>query len=141
MLDLSHPSLHLRLLPSQAFIARFPAGTQLPPALLADPEHAGSFLTVSKTPAEVSVIWDAPSVAGLLPFRPTGHGAGTVGPDGPWRVLMVAGPFEFSVVGVMARLSADLAAKSVSLMAVSTCASSWSSCLLSGGRSVGGRMS
>jgi hypothetical protein len=124
MLDLSHPTLQLRVLPSEAWIARFPPHTQLPPALFADPQHAGSFLTVSKTRYELSVIWDAPSVTKLLPFHgpaTSSQAEGSVGLDGPWRIIRVAGPFEFSAVGVMSRLSGDLAARSISLMAISTC--------------------
>lgn len=118
MLDLSHPSLHLQLLPSEAFILRFPASHPLPPVILA-PEHAGSFLTISRTRDETSIIYDSPSVKELL-SEGVKQGSDE-GPDGPWGTLKVQGPFEFGVVGVMAKLSGDLADKGVSLLAVGTC--------------------
>lgn len=126
MLDLSHPTLQLRLLPSEAWIARFPPHTQLPASLFTDPTHAGSLLSVSKTRYELSVVWDAPSVTQLLPFHgpeTAKQAEGSVGLDGPWKVIRVAGPFEFSAVGVLSRLSSDLAERNVSLMAISTCES------------------
>lgn len=118
MLDLYHPSLHLQLLPSEAFILRFPASHTIPPAILA-PDYAGSFLTISRTKDETSIIYDFPSVKDLL-LEGVKEGS-YEGPDGPWGTLKVQGPFEFGAVGVMSKLSGDLAEKGVSLLAVGTC--------------------
>ena len=69
----------------------------------------GPFCTVSRSADELSVLahWDA-SRAKALP---------TLGPLVCWAV---AGPLEFSLTGIMARLTAPLAAGGVSVFTVAT---------------------
>ncbi|MBW3139346.1 ACT domain-containing protein [Ferrimonas balearica] len=40
--------------------------------------------------------------------------------EGPWRAFKVAGPLDFALVGIMARLSTTLANAGISLFALST---------------------
>src|SRR5690242_13206261 len=68
----------------------------------------GEFFSVTRTSDELSVICSAARV-------PSGVAAET-----GWRALKVKGPFALSEVGVLAALSATLAARKVSLFAIST---------------------
>jgi hypothetical protein len=66
------------------------------------------FFSVTRTSDELSIVCPARQV-------PSGIAAET-----GWRVLKVEGPFALSEVGVLAALSAPLAAANVSLFAIST---------------------
>lgn len=68
----------------------------------------GEFVSVTRTSDELSVVCPADRV----PNR-------TAAERG-WRVLKVTGPFALSEIGVLAALSAPLAAADVSLFAIST---------------------
>ena len=74
------------------------------------PEWAGgeAFISVSRTQEELSIVCPQSSV-------PVNVRAGR-----GWCVLKLAGPFEFSVVGVLHSVTSPLAAAGVSLFAVST---------------------
>ncbi len=81
---------------------------KLPPG--ADPKLAGGgqFLSVTRTPDEVSVV----SLAKDVP-----EGAEV---EAGWGCLRVAGPLSFELTGVLAALSAPLAAAGVPIFVVST---------------------
>ena len=83
-------------------IARLPAGSRIPEWC------DGSFLSVTRTPDELSVVAEAD----LIP-------AG-VRVEAGWSLLMVEGPLEFSEVGVLASLAGPLASSAVSIFAIST---------------------
>ena len=69
---------------------------------------SGDFSTVTRTADELSIICRAAQVpAGVK------HEAG-------WRLLKFQGPFDFGAVGVLASVTAPLAAARVSLLAVAT---------------------
>ena len=68
----------------------------------------GSFFSVTRTSDEVSIVCAADQVPNDVTVE-TG-----------WRILKVKGPFALSEVGVLAELSAPLAAAKVSLFAIST---------------------
>lgn len=69
---------------------------------------SGDFSTVTRTADELSIICPAAQVpAGVK------HEAG-------WRLLKFQGPFDFGAVGVLASVTAPLAAARVSLLAVAT---------------------
>jgi hypothetical protein len=68
----------------------------------------GDFVTVSRTPDELSVVCPA----GCVPTE--------VRCENDWRCLRVAGVIDFSIVGVLASLTAPLADAGVSVFAVST---------------------
>jgi hypothetical protein len=82
---------------------------RLPPDA-AVPEWAchGALWSVTRTPAELSIVCEASSV-------PAGVRA-----EEPWRGLVVRGPLDFSLTGVMASLSAPMAAAGISIFVLST---------------------
>lgn len=93
----------LTLLPDWLAVCRLDADAGLPS--WAD---GPGFVSITRTAEELSVVCGQDRV-------PVGVKA-TPG----WRLLKVEGPFDFAVTGVMASLSAPLAAAGVSLFAVAT---------------------
>ena len=93
----------LDVMPGAYVICRWPPGASLP-----DWVHEGIFVSVTRTPTEVSTVCAADAVP-----------AGTVH-EGPWRMLAVRGPLDFALTGVMASLAVPLAEAVVSMFAVST---------------------
>lgn len=96
-------SLTLELLPDELTICRLPPDSAIP--AWAD---GPGFVAITRTRDELSVI----CAAGRVPAD--------IRQDGPWRALMVVGPFDFGVTGVMAALSAPLARAGVSILPIAT---------------------
>ena len=96
-------TLELDLMPGDYAICRWPPGTALP-----DWVNRDAFVSVTRTPTELSAVCAADSVP-----------AGTVS-EGPWRIFAVRGPLDFALTGVMASLSAPLADAAISIFTVST---------------------
>jgi uncharacterized protein len=92
--------------PGEYTVARLAADAPVPAGLLDLP----GLVSVTRTPDELSIVC------------PSGHlsaaDAGTAQPG--WRLLTVRGPLEFTLTGIMAALSGELAAAGVSLFALST---------------------
>lgn len=95
--------LRLKLLAERFAVCRLPPDAPIPPR----PSVCGLW-SVTITDRELSVV--LPEAA-----APAGQPA-----ERGWRALEVAGPLDFSLTGVMASLSAPLAAAGVSLFVVST---------------------
>lgn len=77
-------------------------------AIVPDWASRGSFSSITRTPAELSIVCaseDAPA---------------TVPAERGFRALAVRGPLDFGLVGVVAQLSAALAAASISIFVLST---------------------
>lgn len=71
-------------------------------------EPINSVLSVTRTPSELSIVCAAGRVpAGVTAVR-------------DWRALVVAGPLDFSEIGVLASLTGPLAGVGVSVFALST---------------------
>jgi hypothetical protein len=85
-------------------LCRFPASDLVP----AWTESNRSFLTISRTPTELSIVADDAVV-------PPGASA-----DRPYRALRVDGPMSLELVGVMARISTALAAAEVPIFPIAT---------------------
>jgi uncharacterized protein len=96
------PGLHLAVLDGEFAIHRF-----APDAPLPDLGRA-RFLWIARTDDELTVICDA-----NLPVRSPKSSA-------PWSCLKVRGPLDLDQVGVLASLTAALAAAGVATMALST---------------------
>ncbi|HEX5494570.1 MAG TPA: ACT domain-containing protein [Mycobacteriales bacterium] len=96
-------TVHVR--PGAYVVLRLPGDAPIPVAL-ADP-NAG-LVSVTRTSDELSVVCPAELA---VPAELTETG---------WRLLTVAGPFEFTLTGIMAALSGALAAAGVPLFAMST---------------------
>ncbi|GDY30499.1 ACT domain-containing protein [Gandjariella thermophila] len=99
--------VEIDLRPGEYAVARLAADAEVPPGLLG----ASGLVSVTRTPDELSVVCPAEHL-GALP-------AGARTSDG-WRLLTVRGPLEFTLTGIMAALSAALAAAGVTLFALST---------------------
>jgi len=92
----------LELLPATFAIFRLGAAAQVP-------EWAtGEFVSITRTPDELSIVC------------PQGNAAEGTQHEPGWRCLRVAGPLDFSMVGVIASLTGALAAASISVFVVST---------------------
>lgn len=86
---------------------------QLEPGASPPPWATGAFVSITTTGGELSVVCDASAV-------PVG-----VVREAPWRLFEVVGPLAFSMVGVLAELSAALAESGVSVFVVSTYDTDW----------------
>lgn len=95
--------MDLRVLPERLAVCRLPVDAPWP----APPADA-TFYSVTRTDAELSVLC-------IEDAAPAGA---EVEPD--WRVIEVAGPLDFDMVGVMASLTQPLADVGVSVFVVST---------------------
>jgi hypothetical protein len=109
--------LTLQLLPGSYAVCRLPADAPLPPL---DP--ASGILSVTRTSEELSVVCPEESAPAACP-RQTG-----------WRCLRVSGTLDLALVGILARLTAPLAAAAVPVFALSTHDTDY---LLIPGRSLG----
>ncbi len=97
--------MDLRVLSERLSVCRLPVDAPWP-----TPPPDASFYSVTRTSEEVSVVCGEDAA-------PRGDRV-RVEPD--WRALEVAGPLDFSMVGVMAALTAPLADVDVSVFVVST---------------------
>ncbi len=95
--------LSFSILPETFAICRLEPSAPTPPWA-----RPGPFLSVTRTPAELSVV--CPD--GAVPPGVTANRG--------WRAITVAGTLDFELTGVLASLAAPLAAAGVSIFAVST---------------------
>lgn len=84
-------------------ICRLPAATPIPEWAL-----GGAFLSVTRTPEELSIVCDTSSVPADIPQ------------SGGWMALKVEGPLDFSLTGILADLAGTLAHAGISIFAIST---------------------
>ncbi|HTV01626.1 MAG TPA: ACT domain-containing protein [Luteitalea sp.] len=96
-------TIRVRKLPLTLYVLRLPPERPIARWML-----EGAFVSVTRTPDELSVIVDEAH----LP-------AGIRG-EGPFATFMVEGPLDFSVTGIVARLSAPLAAEGLPIFVTST---------------------
>ncbi|MBB3665073.1 hypothetical protein FB384_004024 [Prauserella sediminis] len=92
--------------PGEYTVARFDAGAPVPAALLDPP--GGELVSVVRTAEELSVVGPSERVPATDRAEPG------------WRLLTVRGPLAFSLTGIVAALSSELAAAGVALFALST---------------------
>jgi hypothetical protein len=90
--------------PGDYSVARLAPDAPVPAGLL----DAPGLVSVTRTPDELSIVCPTE----VAPESDTG--------DRGWRLLTVRGPLEFTLTGIMAALSGELAAAGVSLFALST---------------------
>jgi uncharacterized protein len=90
--------------PGEYTVARLAADAPVPDGLL----QASGLVSVTRTPDELSIVC------------PSEHAPGSETAQPGWRLLTVRGPLEFTLTGIMAALSGELAAAGVSLFALST---------------------
>lgn len=98
------PGLHLQLLPGRYAICRLDPAQAVPAWA-----WSGALASATRTDAELSIICADAAVPATVERVERG-----------WRVLRVTGPLDFNAVGVMARLTAPLAAAGISILALAT---------------------
>jgi len=98
--------MQLRVLPDRLAVCRLPAGSAAPE--WATGQHSGSLCSVTWSPGETSVVCAEGAV-------PDGIRA-----ERGWRALMLLGPLDFSLTGVLAALAQPLASAGISIFALST---------------------
>ena len=96
--------MKLILLAGNFSVCRFGADERIPDGIFAEP----GFASVTRTAGEISVVRES-SLAPCAPREESG-----------WRMLMVEGPLDFGMVGVLSSISAPLARAGVSIFALST---------------------
>ena len=101
------PGKQLRLLDVELAVWRVAPGASIPRSIL-EPERPLPFLSVTRLPTELSII--APSA--LAPP--------TSGVERGWRALVMVGPLDFSLIGVLKEALDPLASEGLSVMALST---------------------
>jgi hypothetical protein len=100
---LATPSLTLTLLPDDFAVCRLAPDASVPAWAL-----RGSVGSVTRTPDEVSVVCAQADVPPGVHHEPS------------WRCFRAHGPFAFELTGILAALTAPLAAARVPLFALST---------------------
>ena len=93
----------LSVLPHRLAVCRLPVDEPVPAWSM-----GGAWWNVARTDDELSIICAAELVPEDAPA------------DYDWTVLQVTGPFDFTVTGVIAQLSAPLAAAGIPILSVST---------------------
>ncbi len=97
-------SLRLSSLPGVLAVCRLNPGDPLPAWL----DLSRDFVSVTRTGEELSIV----CAASVVPADVTA--------ERDWRAIMVEGPLDFALTGIMARLTAPLAAAGISIFALST---------------------
>jgi hypothetical protein len=98
--------LAIDILPGEYAVARLAADAPTPVNLLDPGEPA--LVSVTRTPTELSIICPA----GLAPE--------SANVEAGWRLLTVRGPLAFTLTGIIAALSSELAAAGIALFSLST---------------------
>ncbi len=95
--------LKLKILQGQFSIHRFVSGSEIPSQV-----YESEFFTISKTDDEISIVCDS-SIQ--LNSEKISNG---------WSCFKVIGPLDFSITGILAKLSSSLAEAGISIFAIST---------------------
>lgn len=94
--------------PVQLSVCRLDLGDPIPPWAT-----SGQWWTVTRAASDLSIVCEQGRV-------PEG-----IARSGPWRALMVEGPLEHELVGVLAEITTILAAAQVPIFAISTYDTDW----------------
>ncbi|WP_314094612.1 ACT domain-containing protein [Microbacterium foliorum] len=97
----------LQRLPGEYVVARFPVSSDVR-SLLVDVIGEGSFVSITRTPQEISIVCPADSAPPDAEI------------DGPWAALYVGGPIPFGLTGVVTSLVSPLSAIGCPVFVVST---------------------
>jgi hypothetical protein len=91
-IDKSPAHLHLSFSTEQYTIIRLPAEFSIPGSLFTSSKY--SFVSVTKTPAEVSIILATSTGESEPPFEELQHAERRV--EGPWTTIKIQGPMDLS---------------------------------------------
>ncbi|GAA5981590.1 hypothetical protein JCM5350_008034 [Sporobolomyces pararoseus] len=122
-LDLSQPALRLSFSPTPLSIIQFSASQRTPKPLvdLLTSETSLPFLSITRTPTETSIIVPTKVVEELYSPSSTNIPSETpIESSGPWSCLVVAGPMDLSLTGIMHALTGPLKEAGVPVFASST---------------------
>ncbi|BGO92743.1 hypothetical protein NBRC10512_007861 [Rhodotorula toruloides] len=117
-LDLSNPALALSFLPTMLSVIQLPPSEPIPTelvAILAGQGEEQAFVSLTRTPAETSVVLPTPLFERLYPSPPP-----ALETSGPWVALQVAGPMDFSLSGILNALTTPLKEAQIPIFAMST---------------------
>lgn len=96
-------SLQMRVLPGELAVCRLPEDAEIPAWA-----WQGPICGALKAVGEISVVTSVEAV-------PEG-----VRNEGPWRAMMVEGPLDFALTGILSSIAQTLAVAQISLFALST---------------------
>ncbi len=99
----SAPNLTLRLLPGSFTVHQLPPEMAIPPAVL---DSQPWFM--AQTDVELSIVCDSNVIVASEKSEPD------------WACFKVVGPLDFTLVGILARISDTLARERISIFAIST---------------------
>ncbi|GAA5843975.1 hypothetical protein JCM11251_005928 [Rhodosporidiobolus azoricus] len=121
-LDLTNSALALSFLPTPLSVIQIKPSQTVPAALLAvlagtDGQHADAFVSLTRTPAEISMILPTSL---LVELYPTSSSEQPLEFSGPWVALKVAGPMDLSLTGILHELTRPLKEAKVPIFASST---------------------
>ncbi|BGP33411.1 hypothetical protein JCM10296v2_005212 [Rhodotorula toruloides] len=117
-LDLSNPALALSFLPTTLSVIQLQPSEPIPVALvtvLAGQGEDQAFVSLTRTPAETSIVLPAPLFERLYPSPPS-----NLETSGPWVALQVAGPMDFFLSGILNALTTPLKQAQIPIFAIST---------------------
>lgn len=100
--------LHFRVTPYRLAVCRLNAGDAIPDWALNSAWHS-----VTRTPEELSIVCEESCVPAGVRCQPG------------WRVLMLEGPFDFGLTGILASVLQPLAEARVPIFALSTFDTDW----------------
>jgi uncharacterized protein len=100
--------LALRVLPGELAVARLAPDAPIPPWASLAPDAPGALRAAVRTAAELSIVCPDPDVPGA------------VRAERGWRALVVAGPLDLALTGILAGIAAALADTGVAIFAVAT---------------------
>lgn len=99
--------LTLSIMDSMFGIYRLDPGSEIPAWA-----YEGSFISITRTPEELSVVCPESSIPANIPEK--------VRAERGWKCLKVEGPLDFGLTGILAGISRVLADHGISIFAVST---------------------
>lgn len=97
--------MNLKVMDLQLFVGRLPQDARIPNWAL-----QSEWFCLTRTDDELSIV---------CPIQAIPPSTSIVF-EGPWRALKILGPLDFSLVGILAKLAAILAAAEISIFAIST---------------------
>ncbi|GAA5873114.1 hypothetical protein JCM8547_006796 [Rhodosporidiobolus lusitaniae] len=121
-LDLSNPALALSFLPTPLSVIQLRPSQAVPQALLAALAGNGgleapAFVSLTRTPKEKSIILPTELFQQLYPPSAPEQPHET---SGPWSTLIIAGPLDLSLSGILHELTGPLKKAGVPIFASST---------------------
>jgi uncharacterized protein len=94
--------LNISVLPGDYSIYRFETETEIPGWI-----YSSDFYSITKTKDEISIVSSQVDISGLISSK-------------SWRILKIAGPLDFSLIGIISEISGILKNKNIPIFIIST---------------------